>query len=162
MKSKCCFDLHFFYNQGSWILLCVFTGHLYLFLWEFPIEFMCPFLHWGVDSLGLSCFSSCRFWILVSYSMSIWQRFSHILWSVFWVWWLLLLLCRSSLFILSLRCWAFEFSTLFLTPLNIIEFHSWYFQIHKKYHFISKMSVHIYNFPNLSGLLFAFFFFSKF
>jgi hypothetical protein len=32
MKSKCCLDLHLFYNQGSLTLLYVFTGQLYLFL----------------------------------------------------------------------------------------------------------------------------------
>jgi hypothetical protein len=36
-KNKCCVDLHRFYHQGSWTLLHVFTLHLYLFLWEFPV-----------------------------------------------------------------------------------------------------------------------------
>jgi hypothetical protein len=36
MKAKC-FDLHLFYNQGSQILLHVFTGNLYLFLSEFCV-----------------------------------------------------------------------------------------------------------------------------
>jgi hypothetical protein len=36
MKSKCCFDLYLFYNQRNWTLHNVSTGHLYLFLWEFP------------------------------------------------------------------------------------------------------------------------------
>jgi hypothetical protein len=56
MKSKYYFDLHFFYNQGDWILLYIFIDHLYLFLWEFPILFMCPFLHWNIDSLGAEFF----------------------------------------------------------------------------------------------------------
>jgi hypothetical protein len=37
MKSKCCFDLHLFYKQGSWTLLHVFTGDLCFFRWEFPV-----------------------------------------------------------------------------------------------------------------------------
>jgi hypothetical protein len=45
------------YNQGSWTLLQVFMGHLYLFLWEFPVWFMYPFRHWDVDSLGIEFLS---------------------------------------------------------------------------------------------------------
>jgi hypothetical protein len=37
MKCKCCFDMHLCYNQGNWTLLHVFTGHWYVFLWEFPV-----------------------------------------------------------------------------------------------------------------------------
>jgi hypothetical protein len=56
MRSKCCFDLHLFYNQGIRTLLHAFTGHLYLFLWEFPVEFTCLFRHWSVDCLEAEFF----------------------------------------------------------------------------------------------------------
>jgi hypothetical protein len=77
MKSQC-FDLHLFCNQESWTLLHVFTGHLYFFLWEFPVLFMCPFFHWNVVFGGWVFWIPCRFWILDPYWMSSWQRFfSH-------------------------------------------------------------------------------------
>jgi hypothetical protein len=97
MKSKC-FDLHLFYNQGSWTLLHAFTGHLFLFLWEFLLNSCAHFFIGGVDSLGTEFFLiPYRFWILDHYQMSNWQRFSPMLWAVSWVWWLFPLLYRSSL-----------------------------------------------------------------
>jgi hypothetical protein len=33
MKSCCNFDLYPFNSQGTWTLLCVFIGYLYLFPW---------------------------------------------------------------------------------------------------------------------------------
>jgi hypothetical protein len=59
------FGLHFSYDKGSWILLYVFIGHSYLFLWKFPTQFMYPFLHWVVDSEGWVFWAPCTFWILV-------------------------------------------------------------------------------------------------
>jgi hypothetical protein len=47
--------LHFFYGQGSW-MLHVFTGHLYLFFWKFPMQFTCPFLYRVVDFWGVEFF----------------------------------------------------------------------------------------------------------
>jgi hypothetical protein len=44
----------------------------------------------------------------ISPLISNWQRFSSILWAVSWVWWLFLLLCKSSL------VWCSPFCSLFL------------------------------------------------
>jgi hypothetical protein len=55
-----------FYGQGCCTLLYVLIGPLYLFLWIFPIQFMCPFLYWVVDSLGLRFFNSLQIWIISS------------------------------------------------------------------------------------------------
>jgi hypothetical protein len=76
MKSKWCFDLHLFYKQGHWTLLHVFTGHLYLFLWEFLFN-SCDHFFIGVLILwGLSFFEFLvTFGILVPFQMSSWQIF---------------------------------------------------------------------------------------
>jgi hypothetical protein len=71
---------------------------------------LCPFLHWDINSLGLF-WVPCRFWMLVPYWMSNWQRFSPILWAVSWVCWLFLLLCRSSLVLRSPVCLFFLLDT---------------------------------------------------
>jgi hypothetical protein len=105
MKSKSCFDLHLFYNQGRWtlhVLLAICTSSFENFLFNSCTHFFI----WGLILWGLSFLSSCRNWILVSYQMSSWQRFFSILWAVSWLWWLFPLLCRSSLVWCSLR-WFF-------------------------------------------------------
>jgi hypothetical protein len=61
------FDFHLFYNQGSWTLLHVFTGHLYLFLWEFPVWFIVHFFIGVLILCRLSFWIPYRFWILDSY-----------------------------------------------------------------------------------------------
>jgi hypothetical protein len=77
MKSKCCFDLSLFYSQGSWTFLHVFSGHLYLFLWELPL------MHVPISSLGCWFFGGwvfwvpCRFWILVPYWIVAAKIFSY-------------------------------------------------------------------------------------
>jgi hypothetical protein len=78
MKYKCCFDLHLFYNQGSWTHFHVFIGPLYHFknfLFNSCAHFFigCWFLVFSVPSW---------FRILAPYWMSCWQRFSPILWAV--------------------------------------------------------------------------------
>jgi hypothetical protein len=114
MKSKYCFDLHLFYNQGGWILLHVFTSHLYLFLWEFCL------INVPISSLGCWFFRSWifwvpyTFWILVPYCIKSWQSFfSHSvgyllsLLTVSFTVQKLFSFMQSHLFILSLRCRAF-------------------------------------------------------
>jgi hypothetical protein len=57
-----------------------------------------PIYTWGCWFFGGWVFwVPYRFWILVPYWISSWQRFSTILWIVSWVWWLFSLLCRSFL-----------------------------------------------------------------
>jgi hypothetical protein len=55
---------------------------LYLFIWKFPIQVMYPFLHWVVDSFGSWVFFWAS-WMLFSYQINNWQRFSPILWAAF-------------------------------------------------------------------------------
>jgi hypothetical protein len=98
MKSYCSIGLHFFNDQRTWTFFHIFIGHLCLFLWKFCIQFMCSFLHWLIDSLGVKFFevpvdSGCK-------SLIRWiadKDFSLILWAVVWVSWLFLFLCRSFL-----------------------------------------------------------------
>jgi hypothetical protein len=67
-----------FYNQGSWAFLYVFTGHLYLF--ENSLFNSCAHLFIGCWFFGGWVFwVPCRFWMLVPYQMSSWQRSSPIL-----------------------------------------------------------------------------------
>jgi hypothetical protein len=78
---------------------------------------MCPFLHWVLILWRLSFWVPCRSWILVPYQMSSWQRFSPIvcvgcllsLVTISFAVQKLFGLMQSHFFILSLRCWAFEF-----------------------------------------------------
>jgi hypothetical protein len=44
-------NLYFLYDQGCWALFHVLLDHLYFFFWELSIQFICPFIHWAVDSL---------------------------------------------------------------------------------------------------------------
>jgi hypothetical protein len=61
--------------------------------WPFlPLPLRIPCLtHMSISSMGCWFFGGwvfwvpCRFWILVPYWKSIWQRFSTILWAVSWV-----------------------------------------------------------------------------
>jgi hypothetical protein len=87
--------------------LCIY----WLFV-HFPLRIPC-LIHVPISLLGSWFFGCwvfwvpCRFWILVSYQMNSWQRFSLILWAVSWVWWLFPLLCWSSLVWFSLICSLF-------------------------------------------------------
>jgi hypothetical protein len=56
------------------------------------------------------------FQILVPSKMSSWQRFSPTLWAVTWVWWVFLLLCRSSL------VWCSHISLFFLLDAEPFKF----------------------------------------
>jgi hypothetical protein len=84
MKSKCCFDLHFFYNSSFENSLFNSRAYFFIGCWFFG---------------GWVFLVFHRFWILFPYQMSSWQIFSPILWAVSWVWWLFHLLCRSSLYV---------------------------------------------------------------
>jgi hypothetical protein len=129
MKSKCCFDLHLFYNQGSWTLLhvstfwqflplpfenslfnsCVyfFTGVLILwglsFFFEFPLDsgyYPLPDEYLAkIFSHSVGCLLN-----LVTVSFAVQKLFS---------------LRQSCLFVFSLRCWAFWvlFKMLFPVPI---------------------------------------------
>jgi hypothetical protein len=76
-----------------------------------PYLIMCPFLHWGVDYLGVEFFEfpiDSGYWSLIRWVAG--KDFLPFC-GLCWVWWLFSLLCRSNLvwcilFILSLWCWA--------------------------------------------------------
>jgi hypothetical protein len=104
MKSKCCFDLHLFYSQGSWTVL-----------WpSVPLPLRIPCIgHVPISTLKCWFFGNwvfCvpyRFYMLVVYQMSTWQRFFSHSMGCLCVWWLVPLLCKSSLVWCSPLCLFF-------------------------------------------------------
>jgi hypothetical protein len=122
-------------NFVSWdlsvVLICVSfiareVEHFFMCLLAIWLPLRIPCLmHVSISSLGcwffgeLSFWVHCRFWIFVPCQMSSWQRFSPILSAVSWVWWLFLLLCRSSLVLCSPIC------SLFLLDAQPFEFSLW-------------------------------------
>jgi hypothetical protein len=92
------------------LAICISSFENSLFDW-------CAHFFIGVSILwGLTFWFPCRFWILVPYQMSRWQRYSPILWAVSWVWWLFPLLFRSSL------VWCRHICLLFLFDAEPFEF----------------------------------------
>jgi hypothetical protein len=90
---------------------CVFC-HLD-FLWKSFLQFICWFLYRVIDFLGsLIVWASCTLQLLIFCQMYTWQRFYHILWAAFSIWWQFVLLCRKFLISVvffihpTLSCWT--------------------------------------------------------
>jgi hypothetical protein len=104
-----------------WFASLLYPGKLNTSSCIVPLPLRIPYLiHVPISSLecwlfgGWAVWVPCRFWILVPYQMSSWQRFfSHSvgcllsLVTVFFAVQKLFSLMQSHLFIVSLRCWAF-------------------------------------------------------
>jgi hypothetical protein len=75
---------------------CIYWTFVHL-----PLRILC-LIHVPISSLGCWFYGGWvfwvpyKFWILLPYWMSSWQRFPPFLCAVSWIWWMFPLLCRSS------------------------------------------------------------------
>ena len=89
MISHCNFDSHFNNNQWCWTFFLVLIGHLYIFLEEMSIHFLCPFLNFVV----LLSFKNFLYILGINlYRINDLQIFSPILWIAFSPCWYCLLM----------------------------------------------------------------------
>ena len=75
--SHCDFDLHFLDDEWCWAHFHVPDNHLYVFLVKVSIQVLCPFLTWviwGFFVFAIELWGPCIFWILTSYSWSLWDK----------------------------------------------------------------------------------------